>query len=242
MGDLDDIRVKIARAGEHLHELGRRLDDFAKSKPYSIVVETDPQTGDQLFKIDREPERPPDLPVIGDVLYNLRSALDHLAWQLVIKAGGSPNSRTAFPIFNDSAKFHGPRAQAKMAGMNSAMQVAIQNHQPCFGRNANRNQALWSLEEYGNIDKHRRPLLVPISTQDMLWSPGGHPVHIHKGPVYKDTILVRFPPTQQQSQLNAMPSVAFDEPPAAGEDVKHFLSLVEYVVASLVDEFEAAFF
>jgi hypothetical protein len=242
MGDLDGIRIKIARANEHLSELRRRLDDFGRSKPYSIVVETDPETGDQLFKMDREPERPPDLAVIGDVLYNLRSALDHLAWQLVIKAGGSPNSRTALPIFNDSAKFHGPRAQAKMAGMNNAMRVAIQNHQPCFGRNANRNQALWSLEEYGNIDKHRRPLLVPISTQDTLWSPGGHPVHVHKGPVHKGTVLVRFPPAHHQAQLQAMPSVAFDEPPAAGEDVYHFLCLTEFVVASLVDEFEAAFF
>jgi hypothetical protein len=242
MGDLDDIRVKIARAGEHLGELRRRLDDFAQSKPYSVVVQIDPQSGDQLFKVDREPDRPPDLPVIGDILYNLRSALDHLAWQLVLRAGGTPDRPTAFPIYNDPKKFRGSRAQGKMTGMNDAMKAAIEKHQPCFGQNPYRNQALWGLEEYGNIDKHRRPLLVPVSTQDMLWSPGGDPIHIHKGPVYENTVLVRFPAGHHQAQLQAMPSVAFDEPPAAGEDVYHFLHFTRFVVTSLVDEFQPAFF
>ena len=241
MGDLDGVRVKIARASEHLGELRRRLDDFAQSKPYSVVVEIDPQSGDQLFKVDREPDRPPDLPVIGDILYNLRSALDHLAWQLVLRAGGTPDRPTAFPIYNDPKKFRGSRAQGKMTGMNNAMKAAIEKHQPCFGRNPYRNQALWGLEEYGNIDKHRRALLVPTSADASLWI-AGHAVHTHEGPVHKDTVLARFPPGQHQAEFSSMPSVAFYEPPAAGEDVYRFLRLTERVVIGLVDEFEAAFF
>jgi len=47
--------------------------------------------------------QPPEVSVfwgaqIGEVAHSLRSALDHLAWQLVIAAGNSPNNRTQFPI------------------------------------------------------------------------------------------------------------------------------------------------
>lgn len=35
--------------------------------------------------------------LIGDVVHNLRSALDHLAWQLVLRNGGESSWRTQFP-------------------------------------------------------------------------------------------------------------------------------------------------
>lgn len=35
---------------------------------------------------------------IGEILFNLRSCLDHLAWQLVILDGGKPGEYTQFPI------------------------------------------------------------------------------------------------------------------------------------------------
>lgn len=243
MGDLKGVRIKIARAQIHLRALREGLDEFARSKPYSIIAERDAETGDQLFKVADEPAMPPDFPEIGDTLYNLRSALDHLAYQLVINgaAKSAPTTRTSFPIYNDATLFADARAQAKMGGMDNAVKMHIEWYQPCFGRHQHRDQALWSLEEYGNIDKHRHLLTTPISTHDFLWT-GGNPVHIHDGPVHKDTVLVRFPAGQEQSQLHAMPSVAFNEPPAAGEEVHRTLYFMHHVVGLIVDDFEARFF
>jgi hypothetical protein len=149
MGDLDGVRIKIARAQLHLRALREGLDEFARSKPYSIVVETDPKTGDQLFKVTDEPAVPPDFPEIGDILYNLRSALDHLAYQLVIGGAAkiAPTKRTSFPIYDDAALFADPQAQAKMRGMDDAVRMRIEWYQPCFGRHRHRDHALWSLEE-----------------------------------------------------------------------------------------------
>ena len=36
--------------------------------------------------------------ILGDLLHNLRSALDHLAWQLVVDGGGTPSQDTNFPV------------------------------------------------------------------------------------------------------------------------------------------------
>ncbi len=45
--------------------------------------------------------------VVGDVIHNLRSALDHLAWQLVILDGGQPNDSTQFPIYESATNAGG---------------------------------------------------------------------------------------------------------------------------------------
>src|SRR5690606_21763862 len=39
--------------------------------------------------------------IVGDVLHNLRSALDQLAWQLVLFDGGTPNQLTTFPVLRE---------------------------------------------------------------------------------------------------------------------------------------------
>ncbi|NQW24077.1 MAG: hypothetical protein HQ475_11585 [SAR202 cluster bacterium] len=241
MNELDGVRVKIARAKKHLVELKGGLDDWRVLEPYPIVVEIEPDSRDQLWKVGSEPISPPAFPVIGDILFNLRSALDHLAWQLVLKANGVPDHRTEFPIFNDPDRWkrESPR---KMLGMNQAIQDRIKALQPCFSSHKNRKKAIWGLQEYGNTDKHRTLLVVPVSTQDMLWQPGGRPTYTHEGPVQKETILASFADSEYQSEFRAMASIAFNDPPLAGKDAYLTLHFIEYVVSTLVDDFERAFF
>jgi hypothetical protein len=57
--------------------------------------------------------------LIGDVVHNLRSALDHLAWQPVLRAGGEPDWRTQFPIFSTEAAYD-PKSLRQTAGMAAA--------------------------------------------------------------------------------------------------------------------------
>lgn len=69
--------------------------------------------------------------IIGDVLYDLRSALDHLAWQLVIANGGTPNRDTAFPIYSSPA---GREFRVKTAGMDPAACAFIEGRQHTTSR------------------------------------------------------------------------------------------------------------
>ena len=51
--------------------------------------------------------------LIGEILHNLRSALDHLIWQLVILETGAPptTTKTAFPIFETAAGYKSREAR-----------------------------------------------------------------------------------------------------------------------------------
>jgi hypothetical protein len=243
MQELSSVRVKIARGEMHYRELSADIELFRKRKPYTVISDIDPNTGEQIWKVDGELISVPPLPMLGDALYNFRSALDHLAWQLVLKAGGTPDQRTEFPIFKNPGRWSS-ESPRDMAGMSQPMKDLIKAHQPCFGTNAHENRTLWALQQYGNTDKHRNLILVNTSLEGIFWHPSGGDdrVVVHYGPVEKDTILARFPSTYMKTHINIMPGIAFGEPPWLNESVQLVLYSIKTWVPRIVDEFESAFF
>jgi hypothetical protein len=87
--------MKLVRADEHLKDLNNEVAAFLQIRPYEVVTKKDIPAGNLYGQVIYR-HAPPDLllMLIGDVLYNLRSALDHLAWSL---AGTHANKRTEFP-------------------------------------------------------------------------------------------------------------------------------------------------
>lgn len=76
---LDRIDAKLARADEHLVLLNKAIEGFLEDGPYRPFPDTDPNTGDRLVRVEII-KRPPLLEWgvrIGEVLYHLRSTLDH---------------------------------------------------------------------------------------------------------------------------------------------------------------------
>jgi hypothetical protein len=96
--------------------------------------------------------------LIGDVLHNLRSALDHLAWSL---AGTKANTGTEFPIFIDPVNFHGSGLD-KMHDIPPGAQAIIESLQPYNRRHglAERIEPLWLLQRLDIEDKHHALNLV----------------------------------------------------------------------------------
>jgi hypothetical protein len=77
----------------------------------------------ERFQVVREP--PLRLGVMfGDCVQNLRSALDHLAWQVTLLDGGTPGDSTQFPI---ASKYSKPRWTAGDDQAEQAYQEARQN-------------------------------------------------------------------------------------------------------------------
>jgi hypothetical protein len=98
--------------------------------------------------------------VTGEILYNLVSALDHLAWELCLAhaPGRRPPPRTEFPIFWNEERFDNFQrggGRDKIRGMSWEAQSAIRDLQPHQRGNAAKSQSLWILKEMSNIDKHR---------------------------------------------------------------------------------------
>ena len=100
--------MKLDRAKAHFEALKRDVDAFlGQPHPYRASIKFDTKASEYrlIGHVDRD--APPELgPVIGDFLFNLRSTLDHLAWELVRANGQTPDKRTEFPIFLARDDFH----------------------------------------------------------------------------------------------------------------------------------------
>jgi hypothetical protein len=94
------IEDRLFRADENLNAVKEQLKTYYASDAYHLRGEFNPET-DAIHVVGGV--IPPPIRVfslVGDILHELRSALDHLAWQLVRENGGNPGDSTAWPIIS----------------------------------------------------------------------------------------------------------------------------------------------
>src|ERR1700691_1151478 len=148
-------RVKIRRAAKHLTELNRWRRDF------------------HLLSVDQDAERknwvtlffdPEALPaedaavMIGDVLDNLRSALENLWNDVILECGGKVTKYSRFPIRDTAEELEGP-----LANFLKKQQIEIEVKNLLLGRikpYKAGNHPLWALDDLNIRDKHQ--LLIPV--------------------------------------------------------------------------------
>ncbi|MCU1268739.1 MAG: hypothetical protein JWN74_33 [Acidobacteriaceae bacterium] len=159
------IRVKIERAKKHLRDLAAEV----LSLQHTTILTPDPNTGiapnPMVLLHPNKFQKVPTLSfeavaIAGDVVHNLRSALDHLAKQLVlvgvttappvVPLTDKELRQIEFPIAETFAKYETDKAR-KVKGMTPAAIEAIDKLKPYKGG----NDALWRIHELDNIDKHR---------------------------------------------------------------------------------------
>lgn len=104
--DLTGVRAKLRRAEEHLHALKSEFDVWLEINPDIGLFHI--RRDDPWYIVTCDPVPEPNLRfalIVGDLIHNLRSALDHLVWQLVLRDGQEPSYINQFPIFDDRDKF-----------------------------------------------------------------------------------------------------------------------------------------
>lgn len=95
------VQRKIDRANHHIVDLYSAIRAFFESKPYEIGAKRNPETRQLIYYLERIEPIPENLALItGDVLFNLRSALDHLAQQVYLVANprGVFRDKSSFPL------------------------------------------------------------------------------------------------------------------------------------------------
>jgi len=83
--------LKIGRAYKHINEIQSLLIEFAASDFYSVRIDYDAEkrANTVCFEIDKLKFPLYDSALaIGDAIHNLRSALDHLWYSVVMLCGG----------------------------------------------------------------------------------------------------------------------------------------------------------
>jgi hypothetical protein len=164
---LDGVRVKLRRAGLHIAELRTRLAPLADEATNSIVgAPADDNPSKLVYRVTHMPGIDPIVSaVVGDIVHNLGSALDHLACQLVMLDSGQPNDSTVFPIHKSNTDRSGKSMDLtiKPGIRDRRILEAVERMQPYteanFGNDPATN-ALWIIKRLDIIDKHRLLLTV----------------------------------------------------------------------------------
>jgi hypothetical protein len=102
------IQAKVTRAKQHIQDFQRALSAFNDTKPYVVAIKEDPQAGKRIYYIAKVDPVPDDVATIAaDVIQNLRSPLDQIAYQLVLDARGGtePDWRVYYPICGSAADY-----------------------------------------------------------------------------------------------------------------------------------------
>jgi hypothetical protein len=160
--------LKLDRAYEHLKLFEREAEAWVEDQSKRVVDEPDPDPApyhvfesDAIRKrirvtgVDEVPMRFSIL--IGDCVFNLRSALDHLALALGLAHTPGMSAKqikgSEFPVFNR------PMTQGdetKMIGcLHPAAAAAIKGMQPYLRGSNYATDPIWQIHELNIIDKHR---------------------------------------------------------------------------------------
>lgn len=149
------IDIKVERAKEHIRDLELQIRHFHDGGPYEVLRQ-DGTNGEITFRVKVRAQPPPEWgTIIGDVIHNLRSALDYLVWQLVLANGKTPGKKTGFPICQNTEEFE-THGQQKIRGVTDEVVRLVRELKPYRGG----NDVLWRLHELDIMDKHK--LLIPV--------------------------------------------------------------------------------
>lgn len=151
---LSDPLAKLRRAGDHLNALHIAAQAFIDRQPYQIITEQEAEGWRVFYLKVREPP-PIELgTVFGDLLHNLRSALDNLVTQLILLNDKPVPRITGFPVFDKERKFKAVGVK-RINGVRSDHAAIIEGLQPYHGRTDATARAVELLSSYANLDRHK---------------------------------------------------------------------------------------
>ena len=146
---LEGPRAKVQRAQHHVQEPKGAISEFLTRLPYRFTVEADPDQAYQRIVITGAKSIPSTISlIIGDAIHNLRSALDHVAWEL-FRSRGIKDQAIQFPVLS-TAKVANQKISDLQAANPAAANV-LASLKPYRGGNL----ALYGLHRIDIIDKHR---------------------------------------------------------------------------------------
>jgi hypothetical protein len=217
-------RLKIARAEHHLGDLHHLVEAYQEGHHYRAVCPNPPrQPTEWRFVLDiTQPPDPQIAVVLGDLLFNVRSALDHIA---VACAPRERKRQAGFPLYENRPEgYEQKKFESMTTGMASEPLAAIEYEQPYNVANRTSKigpesvEALFALSALQNADKHRSLALLVAGISDprvqVSWGTEGlgifRPRYVEPGEllISYDEFGNRIPYDQVTVEVRGVPHVA----------------------------------
>jgi hypothetical protein len=183
--------AKAERARQHIESLRQQVDEFRKSEPYTLTPELTDQPDRVAYVVRYHRDVPPSISTtVGDVLYNLRAALENLAFELArLSQGGTlteeQERNSTFPICADPDDYDAFHRDRRRVGLfNDRARAALRAVQPFVnleqahqhGVAADKTHEdhipwdpLYRLDKLWNVDKHRRLAVMALWPHFFYW-------------------------------------------------------------------------
>jgi len=181
---LTAIHDRLLRADENIEEIRGALRVFHGSDAYNLRAELDLDDDQGLHLLGAL--IPPPLRVftlVGDILHELRSALDHLAWQMVRENGGEPDDSTYFPILpvpRDAPQKGPNRGKHPLpnvqGGVSDAARAVLEEAQPYKWGDDYAKHPFWVLNWLNIRDKHRHIAIRGVDMTNIVVGVGLRPL------------------------------------------------------------------
>ena len=154
-------KLKIERAKRHIQDFEIAVQAFRDTNPYDLIRETDPQTGENVYRMLVKEGVPISLSgFLGDAVHNLRCALDYLICDLIRANGKQPDGNSGFPIKQRTERFK-PGRVAKIDRISAKAERLVFR----FKGHKSINDALWIIHWLDVIDKHNA--IVPVAAANL---------------------------------------------------------------------------
>lgn len=266
---LDELLVKVNRANDHILDLQIRIIQFrTKGDSCAVLHEDDLQTAERTYYLRIVEKIPLQFSAsIGDIVQNLRSSLDHLAWHLVKSSPVAQKAKDAdiyFPIYETAREYRADKMR-KIQGMTDAAIQAIDAVEPYYRPDIlpgiGRGVALFWIHVLNKLDKHR--LLIPIwedmtshsmpRSQKAAMAEGLKAAfgdnwqntlialnRVTSGPLKDGSKLFTLPISEVDDNMKFRFQIAFGEPKwVCGKEIVSSLANMHRVVRKLMIDFDA---
>ena len=212
-----------------MQELQQQFTAFRNSGAYQLLTYTDMDAGEEIIQVRIDYEPPPMLGIIvGEVVHNLRSALDHLACVVPLISGAKRPPKPQFPVFDlrDPDPANRRRSaftrdyKARIGNVTPRVYNIIESVQPYHPANSGWHP-LGLLEALWNWDKHNA-IHVIAANFGATNVPEGIPEDTiaPNGPIHDCQVLAHAPLggfTIVNDNPEPLPNINFSIEPAFGD-------------------------
>lgn len=167
MHPLHSFWLKLNRANAHLQALELEIETWLTQKPYAVFGKHEPGSPDQyVFRVRFFAPVPPEWGIlIGEFAHNARSALDHLAWQIVSSGSAPPDRGTQFPIVLLEEDWE-TEAARRLPGAQLRHLELIEERQPYKRTDLSKQQRMARIAERFKAAKHPLAILAALNNED----------------------------------------------------------------------------
>lgn len=164
-------RLKITRAAQHLDELSAVIAAYMATDPLRLIWEQIswsarfeaiyPPNSKLVGLVSRIQHPVPEelAPIVGDVVHNLRSALDILMTEIILGRDPAPSVKErqlCFPMWENAADKKNALRKSNVIHTDPMVAALVEAWEPFRGGRSR----LFALHELWNLDKHRS--IIPV--------------------------------------------------------------------------------